>query len=179
LESLPDEFHPIFPGFVATKPWSAGGAPLTARFGCKMMALGGGYIAMRGIAVFCVLSLLTGCAASGVKVTEEQAESFKVGVSSYSDVVTSLGPPTSTSVSSNGARTAVYTYAAVRSQAQNFIPYIGGFVAGYDTQKSDVAFTFDQRGILTNMSSTQTGIGTGANLAAGANAAAAPYQLPK
>jgi hypothetical protein len=134
---------------------------------------------MRGIAVFCVLSLLTGCAASGVKVTEEQAESFKVGVSSYSDVVTSLGPPTSTSVSSNGARTAVYTYAAVRSQAQNFIPYIGGFVAGYDTQKSDVAFTFDQRGILTNMSSTQTGIGTGTNLAAGANAAAPPYQLPK
>jgi len=134
---------------------------------------------MRPIIVLFAFGLLAACAASGVKVTEEQAESFKVGVSSYSDVVTSLGPPTSTSVSSNGARTAVYTYAAVRSQAQNFIPYIGGFVAGYDTQKSDVAFTFDQRGILTNMSSTQTGVGTGTNLAAGANAAAPPYQLPR
>jgi hypothetical protein len=134
---------------------------------------------MRAIAVFCVVSLLTGCAASGVKVTEEQAQQFKVGVSSYTDVVSALGPPTSTSVSSNGTRSAVYTYAAVRSQAQNFIPYIGGLVAGYDTQKSDVAFAFDQRGILTNMSSTQTGLGTGTNLAAGANAAASPYQLPR
>jgi hypothetical protein len=124
----------------------------------------------------CLFVLLSGCAASGVQVSEQQAQAFKVGSSTYNDVVTALGPPTTTSLASNGTRTAVYAYASIRSQPQNFIPYIGPLVSGYDTQKSDVTFAFDQRGILTGTTSTQTGVGTGANLAAGANAANAPYQ---
>jgi hypothetical protein len=134
---------------------------------------------MRRIIVLCAFGLLAACAASGVKVTEEQAQQFKVGTSTYSDVVGVLGPPTTTSVSSDGTRTAMYNYSAVRSQAQNFIPYIGGLVAGYDTQASSVTFTFNNRGILASTSSTETGVGTGTNLAAGANAAAPPYQLPR
>jgi hypothetical protein len=122
---------------------------------------------------------LAGCAATGVKVTEQQAQAFKVGTSTYADVVASLGAPTTTSLSSNGTRTAVYTYAAVRSQAQNFIPYIGGLVAGYDTQSSTVTFTFDGRGILTATTSTESGAGVGTNLAAGSNAATQPYQQPR
>jgi hypothetical protein len=119
-------------------------------------------------AILLLAVLLSGCAASGVKVSEDQAESFKVGKSTYADVVAGLGQPTSVNSSSNGTRTAVYTYAAVQSRPQNFIPYIGPLVAGYDTQSSAVTFVFDQRGVLTNTSSTQTGLGAGANLAAGA-----------
>lgn len=126
---------------------------------------------MRVVAIFCLASLLAACAAAGVKVSEQQAQAFRVGSSTYSDVVAGLGPPTSTSLSSNGTRTAIYSYASVRSQPQNFIPYVGGLVAGYDRQTSAVVFTFDQNGVLTNTTSTQTGIGAGANLAAGANAA--------
>ena len=40
LASLPAEFHPIFPGLAALQTRSAGGPPLTALFGCKMMTLG-------------------------------------------------------------------------------------------------------------------------------------------
>jgi len=131
---------------------------------------------MRVFIAFCVACLLANCAASGVKVSEQQAEAFKVGTATYSEVVAALGEPTSTSVASNGSRTAAYNYSSMRSQPQNFIPYIGPLVAGYDNQSSAVTFTFDQRGVLTATTSSQSGIATGANLAAGTNAAARPYE---
>lgn len=123
-------------------------------------------IVMRWV-VIALAVLLTGCAASGVQVTEQQAQEFKVGKSTYSDVVAALGAPTATTLSSGGTRTAVYSYAAVQSRPQNFIPYIGPLMAGYDTKSSAVSFTFDARGVLTGTTSMQGGTGMGTNLAAG------------
>jgi hypothetical protein len=131
---------------------------------------------MRWILAFGLLGLLVGCAASGVKVSEEQAESFKAGTSTYNDVVATLGPPTSTTLNPDGTRIAAYNYASVRSQPQNFIPIINRLAAGYDRENSSVTFAFDQRGILTGTTSTQSGAAAGANLAAGSNAANRPYQ---
>lgn len=123
-------------------------------------------------------AVLAGCAASGVKVSDEQAQSFVVGKSTYADVVGALGAPTTTSTSSNGMRVAVYSYAAVQSRPQNFLPYIGPLVAGYDSSSSAVTFTFDARGVLANTTSTQNNQGTGANLAAG-GAQAPPTAQPR
>lgn len=131
---------------------------------------------MRRIIALGLFGLLIGCASSGTKVSEQQAESFKVGSSTYSDVVAVLGEPTSTTIASNGTRTAQYNYTSIRSQPQNFIPYLGPLVAGYDNQSSSVTFNFDQRGILASTTSTQSGAGVGANLAAGSNAATRPYE---
>ena len=123
---------------------------------------------MRGPIIMAIAALgLAGCAASGVQVTEEQAQSFQPGRATYADVVAALGIPTVTTTQSNGNRIAVYSYAAVQARPQNFIPYIGPLVSGYDSKSSAVTFVFDARGILTNTTSTQTGMGTGANLAAG------------
>src|SRR5689334_20242807 len=110
--------------------------------------------------------LLTGCAASGVQVTEQQSQKFEIGKATYSEVVAALGEPTTVNTSSNGNRTAIYSYSAMASRPQNFIPYIGGFVAGYDTKSSSVTFVFDQKGILRDTSSSQSNMGSGANLAA-------------
>jgi hypothetical protein len=131
---------------------------------------------MRWILALGLSGLLVGCAASGVKVSEEQAEAFKVGISSYNDVVGTLGPPTSTTLNPDGTRIALYNYASVRAQPQNFIPIINRLAAGYDTETSSVTFTFDQRGVLAGTTSTQAGAAAGANLAAGSNAATRPYQ---
>ena len=134
---------------------------------------------MRRVTILCILGMtiaIAGCASSGVKVSEQQAEFFKVGTSTYSDVVAALGEPTSTTIASNGVRTAAYNYSSIRSQPQNFIPYLGPLVAGYDNQSSSVTFNFDPRGVLTGTTSSQSGMGTGANLAAGSNAAARPYE---
>lgn len=134
---------------------------------------------MRTTISLILAAALAGCAASGVKVSEQQAESFKVGSSTYADVTAALGAPTTANVMPDGTRMAIYSYTAIRSQAQNFIPYIGPLVAGYDTQMSAVTFNFDRNGVLTGTSSSQTGVGTGANLAAGTSAATQPYQAPR
>jgi hypothetical protein len=58
--------------------------------------------------------------------------------------------------SSNGSRIAVYSYAAVQAQPQNFIPIINRVASGYDTKKSAVAFNFDAQGVLTHTTSPGT-----------------------
>jgi hypothetical protein len=124
---------------------------------------------MRRASAICAFSLalvVAGCASSGVQVTEQQAQSFKVGKSTYTDVVTGLGDPTTTTVDSFGNRVATYSYTAVASRIQNYIPYIGPYISGSDTKTSSVQFTFNQTGLLTAMNSTQTNIGSGTNLAA-------------
>lgn len=110
---------------------------------------------------------LAGCASTGVHVSEEQAQAFQVGRSTYADVVAALGEPTTSTVAANGTRVIVYSYSAVQSRPQNFIPYIGPLVAGYDTKSSAVTLMFDARGVLANSTSSQTNVGGGANLAAG------------
>lgn len=131
------------------------------------------------MAALSVISLQSGCAATGVKVSEEQAQSFQVGRSSYSDVVTALGPPTTTTLTPNGTRVAIYSYSAIQSRPQNFIPYIGPLVAGYDQSSSAVTFTFDQRGLLQSTSSSQSNLGTGAGLAAGSPQPAGAIAQPR
>lgn len=133
----------------------------------------------RWLIIGAITITLAGCAAAGTKVSEQQAESFKVGVSTYADVVGALGPPTSTTVSSDGTRMATYAYASARAQPQNFIPIIGPLTRGYDTQRSSAVFTFNANGVLTKTVSTEGAMGVGTNLAAGSNAASAPYQTPK
>jgi hypothetical protein len=131
---------------------------------------------MRWMLVVGLSGLLAGCASAGVKVSEQQAQSFKPGTSTYNDVVGALGAPTSTTLNSDGSRTAAYSYTSIRSQPQNFIPYLGPLVAGYDNQSSSVTFNFAKDGVLTGSTSTQSGAAAGANLAAGGDAVTRPYQ---
>jgi hypothetical protein len=104
--------------------------------------------AVMGVMVFA--GFLSGCAAAGVQVTEQQAQAFQVGRSTYADVVSALGEPTSVTSSSKGGRVAVYAYSAVSSRPQNFIPYVGY-----------------SNGILAETIQRQRNIGYGENLAAG------------
>jgi len=122
---------------------------------------------LRAMALCGSVALIAGCAASGVQVSDQQAQSFRVGHATYGDVVAQLGEPTTVTTSNNGQRIAVYSYSAISARPQNFIPYIGPFVAGYDTKSSAVSFIFDARGVLRETSSTQSNRGIGANLAAG------------
>src|SRR5450759_891760 len=52
--------------------------------------------------------------------------------------------------------------ASVASRPQNFIPYIGPLVSGYDTKSSAVTFVFDSKGVLRETSSSQNNMGSGA-----------------
>jgi hypothetical protein len=131
------------------------------------------YAQLRVFASMCAMPLLFGCAATGVQVTQEQAQSFQVGRSTYADVVGTLGQPTTVTSVTNGQKYAVYSYAAVQSRPQNFIPYIGPLVAGYDSKSSAVTFVFDPRDVLVSSSSTQSNMGTGVGCPSKFNSATA------
>jgi hypothetical protein len=52
-----------------------------------------------------------------------------------------------------------------QAKAANFIPIVGAFVGGADTENTNVTLDFDQNSVLTNYSATQgsSSMGTGIN----------------
>jgi hypothetical protein len=110
---------------------------------------------------------LVACASTGVRVSEQEAQSFVVGKSTYNDVVAKLGEPTTTNLNPDGTRLAMYSYSAFQQRPENFIPYIGPLIGGADVKSSTVTFAFDKGGMLLSTSSSQSQQGAGANLAAG------------
>jgi len=116
----------------------------------------------------CLLAIsLSACASAGVQVSENEAESFTVGKSTYSDVVAKLGNPTTSTLNPDGTRVAEYSYTAMQERPESFIPYIGGLIGGMDTKSNSVVFTFNKDGMLLSVSSSQSQEGMGQNLSAG------------
>lgn len=138
-----------------TETASTHGACL-GRFGMRFVAI---------VGVFVLSGLLGSCVASGIHVTEQEAESFRVGRSTYADVRTALGEPTSVSSSSDGSRVAVYSYSAIMPRSEHSTPNVEPF-GGLDMQSSAVTFVFDANDILKETSSTQGTAGSGSNIAA-------------
>ena len=110
---------------------------------------------------------LSACASSGAKVTEQQLSQIQVGKSTYNDVVAALGKPTTTTFSSTGTRTAIYSYSQVSTRPETFIPVVGAFVGGADVKSNSVILMFNAQGILSQYSGSGSAIGTGSNLEAG------------
>jgi len=113
------------------------------------------------------LIVLGGCAATGVQVKQGQLEQFKQGETTKQDVMAALGKPTTQMRNSDGTSTLLYTYAEYRTRPETFIPFIGGFIGGADTNSSNVSLTFDQAGKLLSYSTSESELGTGMNIAAG------------
>ncbi|OZI21743.1 hypothetical protein CAL18_12530 [Bordetella genomosp. 7] len=110
---------------------------------------------------------LSGCAATGVQVKQGQLDQFKQGETTRQEVVAALGKPTTQMRNSDGTTTLLYTYAESRTRPETFIPFVGAFVGGVDTNSSHVTLTFDQAGKLLSYSSSESEMGTGMGMAAG------------
>lgn len=121
---------------------------------------------MRFLAIF-VAAALTGCAASGVKVTDTHLSSFKQGETTEHEVVAALGQPTTRMRLPDGTVMLVYAYSAYSVRPSTFIPIVGGFVGGADGQASSVSLTFGPDGKLLNTASSASTFGTGQNAASG------------
>lgn len=125
---------------------------------------------MKTITTALAALMLTACASSGVRVTDEQMSQFKEGQTTQQDVITALGQPTTTMRNADGTTVLMYTYAEARTRGSTFIPIVGAFVGGVDTRSNNVMLTFDQQGVLktTSSSSSQYGTATGIAVDGGA-----------
>jgi hypothetical protein len=104
------------------------------------------------------------CASSGVKVDPSKVNDFTVGKSTCADVQAELGNPTQRYQLADEKIRWVYSYAAVQAHPETFIPIVGAFVGGADTETTMVGFRFSKNCILEKTISAESGTGTGTNL---------------
>jgi hypothetical protein len=124
---------------------------------------------MRRLPLFLLgLTLLTGCVATGTKVTEEQLFRFQRGTTSYFDVVAQLGKPTQTTRHADGTREAWYTYAQAQLKWVNFVPIADRLVGGATAETTSVYLTFDPHDRLVTYSVSQGQSQSGYGLQSGA-----------
>lgn len=124
------------------------------------------------IAAVAVSVALVGCAASGVQVKDEQLSSLAPGETTQQEVIAALGKPTSRIRNSDGTTTILYTYAEARTRASTFIPIVGLFAGGVDTNHSTAILRFDKEGKLIDHSMSEGEMGT----ATGVSVDASPVQ---
>ncbi len=111
--------------------------------------------------------LLTACVSVGTDVKQSALDQFKQGVTTQADVVKALGPAQSVSRSMAGVTTLAYVGLHAHAKAASFIPVVGLFAGGADSQMSTVTFVFNKEGLLSDMTSTQSQAGSRTGLAAG------------
>lgn len=110
---------------------------------------------------------LGGCAASGVKVSDDQLGSFVVGTTTEADVLGRLGTPTTRTRNSDGTVVLQYVYAEAQVRAATFVPIVGLFAGGTDVKSNAVNLTFGPDGKLKSSSSTASSYGTGMGASSG------------
>jgi outer membrane protein assembly factor BamE (lipoprotein component of BamABCDE complex) len=122
---------------------------------------------MRHLILFLAVCFLSACMSAGTKVDQESLAKFEIGKTTYAQVVQQLGKPTHATMSSDGTRTAMYTYTQSQANAASFIPFVGLFARGAQTENTSVTLMFDTRSILTRYSASEGGMNVGTGLSSG------------
>lgn len=112
--------------------------------------------------------ILVGCASYGNKIDRNYAASIEKGVTTEEQVVKNMGSPTSVGLSANRKKILTYMHVASQAKASTFIPILGLFAGGADTQTTMLIITINQEtGIVENwtynQSDTEVNTGLSAN----------------
>lgn len=134
---------------------------------------------MKGYAVLAVAVLVAGCAASGVQVREDQLAEFQEGKTTMQEIVGKLGQPTGSTLMPDGSRMITYTYVAVTSRPESFVPVVGPLVGGHDMRSNVVMLTFDRSGLLKTKMASSSQHGTGMGMISGTSAVDRVEQQPR
>ena len=124
---------------------------------------------MRLLPVLAMLAAFsaTACTTIGKQLDPVAVATLKPGQSTYADVISKLGPPTSESMTTTGSKVALYYYSHTAARPESFIPFIGPLVGGADSRSNTVIFNFDPAGVLAGISSNNSKVGVGTGLLSG------------
>ncbi|MGD9547807.1 MAG: outer membrane protein assembly factor BamE [Candidatus Krumholzibacteriia bacterium] len=119
--------------------------------------------------LFVVLGLvvaLSGCATVGRKIDPVAIEQIKIGTTTMEQVLQLIGSPDAVTQMGTGGTVYTYIYARATAKAESFIPIVGSFAGGANTQSQFLSITFDQDGVvsdfLNSVSAMETGYGASA-----------------
>ena len=89
-------------------------------------------------------------------ITDQQMASLKVGTTTYTDVVAQFGRPMTVETSSDGSKVATYSTTKTHTKAASWIPIVGLFAGGAQSDTVSDELTFDSKGVLTKSTVSET-----------------------
>lgn len=123
--------------------------------------------ALKKSVIALAMGVLVGCAATGVKISDDQLASLHKGETTLAQVLASFGPPTSKIKAADGTTTLQYVYAEHKVRAASFVPVVGLFAGGADIRTSVASLRFNPDGTLLDVTSAESQYGTGIGASAG------------
>lgn len=110
---------------------------------------------MKKIFALTTALLLTACATTGTKISQDQLNQLKPGISTISDAEQLLGQPMSVQHNYDGTTQLDYLYSAEQTDAKSYIPIAGAFIGkGAHTQSQNTLLYFDKDGHYVKWSSS-------------------------
>ena len=118
----------------------------------------------------CILGLsvaLTGCVATGTKVSQDRLTHFAEGQTLCADMVADLGPPTQETLRSDKTRQLTYSYSQMQVNPLSFLPVAGAFIRSGSQENTAVLIECDARGVLVTYELQQGQSTTGTRFVSG------------
>lgn len=107
---------------------------------------------MKCLGFLSITLFMMGCVARGVQLDHAQIEHFEPGVTSYDQVLSELGKPSSRTVDSEGDIHLYYTHSFYSIKPETFLPVVGGHVGGMNNATQSVVFSFNSDGVMKDSS---------------------------
>lgn len=123
---------------------------------------------MRYLFMLIAVFSLSACMSMGKKVDQEKVSQFVKGKTTYAEVVQQLGKPSQSTINSDGTRTAMYMYIQSQASAASFIPIVGLFAGGAESENTTVTLNFDNKSVLTSYTASEGGSSMGSGITSGA-----------
>lgn len=122
---------------------------------------------MRYLLLVLMSLALSACMSMGTKVDQEKVSQFVKGKTTYSEVIQQLGKPSSSTINDDGSRTIMYMYVQSQAKASSFIPIVGAFVGGADSESTTVTMNFDKKSLLVSYTASEGGMNVGTGYVSG------------
>ena len=118
---------------------------------------------MRTLISIITIILLTGCASAGIQIDGTRVQDIEKGQTTEQEIKSMFGNPNSSGISSNGELFFVYTFVRSTTNAATFIPVVGLFAGGANTELEMLQIWFDEERKVKefhfNKSNTETRLG--------------------
>lgn len=94
--------------------------------------------------IMCVF--LIGCATAGKPIDQSKVSQIKEGVTTKQEVIALLGNPSMVSLTSDAKEILMYNFFQYKTHASTFIPVVGLFNGGADTNQQILQVLLDKNG---------------------------------
>ena len=124
--------------------------------------------------ILCILTavaLLSGCASVGRKLDQSKVDQIKKGETTRDQVIQLIGSPDQITRTGDGVVVFQYMYVRASANGASYIPIVGAFAGGVNTQSQMVMVTFNTSNIVSDIFSSYGGNQMNQGLSTGSKAA--------